>query len=65
VEVPVKKKVILKVDPMGSLPMLEMDAVIRSVRLNQREQKFQHGLRFDDQDNKLVKRYLKLLMKSV
>jgi hypothetical protein len=65
VAVPEKNKVILRVDPVGTLPFLEIRAVVRSARLNNRNQKHQHGLRFEDQDNKLVKRYLSILMKSV
>lgn len=65
VAVPEGNKTILRVDPVGTLPFLEMPAVIRSVRQNKRNQKFQHGLRFEDQDARLVKRYLSILMKSV
>ena len=65
VAVPEGNKIILRVDPVGTLPFLEIPAVIRSVQQNQRTQKFQHGLKFEDQDNRLVKRYLSILMKSV
>jgi PilZ domain-containing protein len=65
VAVPEGNKTILRVDPVGALPLLEMPAVIRSVHQNKRTQKHLHGLRFDDQDNRLVKRYLSILMKSV
>lgn len=63
--VPKALRVSLRVDPMGALPALELPCEIRSAFQNQRNQKFMHGLRFDDQDNDLVKKYLALLMKSV
>lgn len=65
VAVPEKNKVLLRVDPVGALPLLEMPAIVRNVHQDQRTQKHLHGLRFEDQNNKLVKRYLSILMKSV
>jgi PilZ domain len=65
VEIPANVKVSLRVDPVGAVPPLEMACTIRSSWKNERNLKYMHGLRFDDQDNALVKKYLKILMKSV
>lgn len=64
VAIPKGNKIILKVDPVGALPLLEIRAGICSVTKNKRDQKFRHGLEFEDQNNRLVKRYLNIFMKS-
>ncbi len=65
IEVPKTVRVVLKVDPMGTLSPLEIPCTIRSCRKCKKSLKYLHGLRFEDQDNDLVRRYLALLMKSV
>lgn len=65
VEVPASTKVSLRVDPISSLKGLELPCVIRSCHQNQRTQKFEHGIRFDDQDDDQVRKYIAELMKSV
>jgi hypothetical protein len=65
VAVPEGHNTILRVDPVGALPFLEMPSIVRSVHKNKRTLKQLHGLRFEDQNNRLVKRYLTILMKSV
>ena len=63
--IPQSVKVILSVDPVGAVSPLRMPCVIRSSWKDERTLKAMHGLRFDDQNNALVKKYLKILMKSV
>lgn len=65
VEVPSNVKVSVRIDPVAHLKGLELPCAIRSCRKNPRSQKFEHGLRFEDQDNDTVKQYLNVLMKSV
>ena len=64
VQVPSQVKVSLRVDPVGVVAPLEMPCQIRSSWKDERTLKFMHGLRFDDQNNDLVKKHLKILMKS-
>jgi len=53
----------LQVDPVAGYPALDLMAEVRSSRKDVRNQRFLHGLRFQNQQDPLVVRYLGVLLK--
>lgn len=64
IEVAKTVPVVLVVDPLANLEPLEMPSEIRSCYRPKNSRQYLHGLRFHDQDNDLVKRYLAVLLKG-
>lgn len=64
IQVPKGMSVRLQVDPLGTLPLLDAVSEVRSCSAAKNDNKFYHGLKFEDVDEELVKKYLRMLMKS-
>lgn len=65
VEVPVNTRIRLQIDPVGMVAPLDIAGVIRSSKRHVRSQTYFHGIRFDLDDNTLVKKYIDVLMKGL
>ncbi|MBI3929605.1 MAG: PilZ domain-containing protein [Armatimonadetes bacterium] len=54
----------LQLDPLGALPGLDLLSEVRSCKKDVRNQKWLHGMRFNDRDNPMVRRYMDLFLKD-
>lgn len=65
VELPVKLKIRIKTDPLGSLDPLIGTAEVRSCKKNPETRQYRSGLRFIEIDEATVKRHMGVMMSSL
>ncbi len=65
VQIPVRLKVVLQVDPIGVVPPLEVLSEVRSCKKDVHSQKWIHGLQFIDSPESLVTKYMEELYKDI